>query len=72
MTNLVGELPFAGTPPEQDFAKPNEMFFAHVDRVVAETERQGILLARCAPPRSPSKYRIVGLATVCDYRVSGP
>ncbi len=45
MTNLAGELPFAGTPPEQDFAQPNEKFFAHVDRVVTEAQRQGILLA---------------------------
>ena len=45
MTNLAGELPFAGTPPEQDFAQPNEKFFAHVDRVVTETQRQGLLLA---------------------------
>lgn len=45
MTNRAGELPFAGTPPEQDFAQPNEPFFAHVDRVVAEAGRQGLLLA---------------------------
>ena len=45
MTNLAGELPFAGTPPEQDFAKPDDKFFAHVDRVVAEAQRQGMLLA---------------------------
>lgn len=45
MTNLAGELPFAGTPPEQDFVQPNDKFFAHVDRVVAEAQRQGILLA---------------------------
>ena len=45
MTNLAGELPFAGTSPEQDFARPNEAFFSHVDRVVAEAHRQGILLA---------------------------
>ena len=45
MTNRAGELPFAGTPPEQDFAQPNEKFFAHVDRVIAEAQRQGILLA---------------------------
>lgn len=45
MTNLAGELPFAGTPPEQDFAQPNENFFAHVDRVVEEACRQGMLLA---------------------------
>ena len=45
MTNLAGERPFAGTPPEQDFAKPNEKFFAHVDRVMAEAQRQGMLLA---------------------------
>ncbi len=45
MTNLAGELPFAGTPPVQDFARPNERFFAHVARVVAEAERQGMLLA---------------------------
>ena len=45
LTNLAGDLPFAGTPPEQDFAQPNEKFFAHVDRVVAEVRRQGMLLA---------------------------
>jgi hypothetical protein len=45
MTNRAGELPFAGTPPEQDFAQPNERFFTHVDRVIAEAERQGMLLA---------------------------
>ena len=45
MTNLAGDLPFIGTPPEQDFAKPNERFFSHVDRVVEEAKRQGILLA---------------------------
>ena len=45
MTNRAGELPFAGTPPEQDFALPNEKFFRHVDRVVREAQRQGMLLA---------------------------
>lgn len=45
MTNRAGDLPFAGIPPEQDFAQPNERFFAHVDRVVAEAQRQGLLLA---------------------------
>ncbi len=45
MTNLAGELPFAGAPPEQGFAQPNEKFFAHVDRVMAEAQRQGMLLA---------------------------
>jgi hypothetical protein len=45
MTNRAGELPFAGKPPEQDFARPNEKFFSHVDRVVAEGHRQGMLLA---------------------------
>lgn len=45
MTNLTGELPFAGTPPEQDFAMPNEKFFAHVDRVIREAQQQGLLLA---------------------------
>ena len=44
-TNLAGQWPFAGKPPEQDFARPNEKFFAHVDRVVAEAERQSLLLA---------------------------
>ena len=44
-TNLAGELPFLGTPPEQDFAQPNEKFFTHVDRVVAEAQRLGMLLA---------------------------
>lgn len=45
MTNRAGELPFAGTPPQQDFAQPNEKFFAHVDRVVREAQQQGMLLA---------------------------
>ena len=45
MTNREGELPFAGTPPEPDFAQPNEKFLAHVNRVVAEARQQGILLA---------------------------
>lgn len=45
MTNRAGELPFAGTPPEQDFARPNERYFTHADRVVAEARRQGMLLA---------------------------
>ena len=45
MTNLAGELPFAGVPPEQDFARPNENFFAHVDQVVGEAQRHGMLLA---------------------------
>lgn len=45
MTNRAGELPFGGTPPEQDFTQPNERFFAHVDRVVSEAQRQGMLLA---------------------------
>lgn len=45
MTNLAGEFPFAGAPPEQDLARPNETFFAHVDRVVANAQRQGMLLA---------------------------
>ena len=45
MTNRAGELPFAGTPPEQDFALPNAKFFRPVDRVVREAQRQGMLLA---------------------------
>jgi len=45
MTNLAGATPFAGTPPEQDFAQPNEKYFTQVDRVVAEAQRQGMLLA---------------------------
>jgi len=44
-TNLAGELPFAGTPPEQDLARPNEKFFAHVDRVLEGAQREGMLLA---------------------------
>ena len=43
--NLAGDLPFAGTPPEQDFARPSERFFAHADRVIDEARRQGMLLA---------------------------
>lgn len=45
MTNRGGQLPFAGTPPEQDFTQPNETFFAHVDRVIAEAREQGLLLS---------------------------
>jgi len=45
MTNREGERPFAGTPPEQDFARPTEKFFTHVDRVVEEAQRQGMSLA---------------------------
>jgi hypothetical protein len=45
MTNRAGELPFAGPPPEQDFARPNEKFFAHVDRVVAAAQRRNMFLA---------------------------
>lgn len=45
MTNRTGELPFAGTPPEQDFFRPNEKFFAHVDLVIAEADRHGMLIA---------------------------
>jgi hypothetical protein len=45
MTNHAGDLPFAGTPPEQDFARPNENFFAPVDRVIEEARHQGMLLA---------------------------
>jgi len=45
MTNLAGELPFAGTSPEQYFAQPNEKSFTHVDRIVEEARRQGMLLA---------------------------
>jgi hypothetical protein len=45
MTNLAGHRPFAGTPPVQDFSQPNEQFFAHVDRVIAEAQRKGLLLA---------------------------
>jgi hypothetical protein len=44
-TNRSGELPFAGTPLEQDFERPNEGFFAHVDKVVAQAEKLGLLLA---------------------------
>jgi hypothetical protein len=42
-TTRADELPFA--PPTYDFAEPNEAFFAHVDKVVAEAERQGLVLA---------------------------
>lgn len=45
MTNRAGDLPFAGTPPEQDFARPNEAFFATVDGMVREAGHQGMLLA---------------------------
>jgi hypothetical protein len=43
--NRAGDLPFAGTPPEQDFSRPNERFYAHVDRVVEEAAAQGMILA---------------------------
>lgn len=45
MTNLDGELPFAGTTNVQDFARPNEKFFAHVDRVVDRAAKRGLFLA---------------------------
>ncbi|MBL9140211.1 MAG: glycoside hydrolase family 140 protein [Verrucomicrobiales bacterium] len=45
MTNRAGHWPFAGAPPVQDFARPNAEFFAHVDRVISEARRQGLLLA---------------------------
>lgn len=45
MTNRAGDRPFAGTATEQDFSKPNEAFFSHVDRVVKEARRQGLLLS---------------------------
>ena len=45
MTNLAGDLPFAGAPPDQDLARPNESFFTHVDRVVGEANRQKMLLS---------------------------
>jgi len=38
-----GELPFP--PPSHDFSEPNEAFFGHVDNVVAEASRQGLVLA---------------------------
>jgi hypothetical protein len=44
-TNRAGELPFAGTAAMQDFAQPNERFFAHVDRVIARASERGLLLA---------------------------
>lgn len=43
--NREGHLPFGGAPPLQDFARPNENYFAHVDRIIAEAERQGMVLA---------------------------
>ncbi|WP_165227330.1 apiosidase-like domain-containing protein [Aquisphaera insulae] len=45
MTNRDGELPFEGRPPEQDLGRPNERYFAHVDRVVEEARELGMLLA---------------------------
>lgn len=45
MTNRQGQLPFAGTPPEQRFDQPNEAFFASVDQVVEAAGRMGLLLA---------------------------
>ena len=41
MTNRAGELPFH----DNDLARPNEAFFAHVDRVVAKARELGLLLA---------------------------
>jgi hypothetical protein len=45
MTNRAGELPFAGTTNAQDFARPNEKFFAHVDRVIEIATKRGLILA---------------------------
>lgn len=45
MTNRAGVLPFEGGPDRQDLARPNEAYFAHVDRVVREAGRLGLLLA---------------------------
>ena len=45
MKNRAGERPFAGELPWQDLAKPNEAYFSHIDRVMDEAERQGLLLA---------------------------
>lgn len=45
MKNRDGELPFAGMPPDQDFSKPNEEYFAHIDQVMLEAQQQGMLLA---------------------------
>ncbi|MDB6135930.1 MAG: hypothetical protein JWM59_4173 [Verrucomicrobiales bacterium] len=42
MKNREGRLPFG---PEQDFARPDEAFFSHVEKVVEEAGRQGLLLA---------------------------
>ncbi|HMJ89367.1 MAG TPA: DUF4038 domain-containing protein [Candidatus Acidoferrum sp.] len=44
-TNRAGELPFAGTTNAQDFAQPNEKFFAHVDRVIENATKRGLFLA---------------------------
>jgi hypothetical protein len=44
-TNCAGQLPFAGVPPEQDLIRPNEAFFAHVDRVVTRAMELNLLLA---------------------------
>jgi hypothetical protein len=42
-TTATGDRPFA--PPAFDFSEPVESYFAHVDRVVAEAGRQGLMLA---------------------------
>ncbi len=42
-TRANGDRPFA--PPDFDFSAPVESFFAHVDRVVAEAGKQGLVLA---------------------------
>ncbi len=42
MKNLAGQLPFEG---ENDFARPNEAFFAHADGVIRTASDMGLLLA---------------------------
>jgi hypothetical protein len=45
MTNRDGALPFDGTADAQDFSRPNEKFFAHVDRVIGRASERGLVVA---------------------------
>lgn len=45
MRGTDGKLPFAGTPPEQKLAEPDEDFFRKVDRIIERAEKMGMVLA---------------------------
>jgi hypothetical protein len=45
MTNRAGELPFSGPALQPDLGRPNERYFAHVDRVLTEARRQELVVA---------------------------